>query len=227
MRLFKRRAVPQAPDADFLQFLAEYGLVAFDHQLRLSEVVGDRDWQLDQDRGVLRFGDDIVLDAQILGSSSDRSQTWLWAWANPSVGDELTREARRARELGAASAASVFTAPEFPISRVGDDHALALCAAGLLGADAYYRCPYPGGAAIVVVDCAQVHAQRSEADVPSLLLEAVQAIPDAVSRVSIARYLDTNAITFAPADDGITLGNGTSLRFDSAGRLVEIASSDG
>src|SRR5919108_6022775 len=98
MRFFKRKAAPrEAPDADFLAFLAEHGLIAFDRQLRLAEVVGERDWQLDQDRGVLTFGDDISLDAQILGSASDRSGTWLWAWANPSIDDRLTREARRAR----------------------------------------------------------------------------------------------------------------------------------
>lgn len=205
--------------------LVDVGLAAFDRQLAFAELVGDRDWQLDQDAGVLRLGPDLVLPAQILGSQSDKAGTWLWAWANPSVDDRLTAMARSVRALGGDRAVAVLTDSQVDLARIGDAHLLALAAAGLVDADAYYRCPYPGGAAFVFVDLADGRpgvdlgaGARAEA----VIGRAIVDVPQLVSRRSVERYLDHLGARVSRHDDAIFIDPGLTIRFDALGRLTSI-----
>jgi hypothetical protein len=77
MRFLRRRPEPPEPDPDFLGLLAEGGLASFERQLGFAELVGERDSLLDQESGVLRLGDDLVLPVQLLGSEATGSGTWL------------------------------------------------------------------------------------------------------------------------------------------------------
>jgi hypothetical protein len=203
--------------------LVEVGLAAFDRQLAFADLVGDRDWQLDQDAGVLRLGPDLVLPAQILGSVSDKAGTWLWAWANPSVEDRLTATARSVAALGGDRAMTVLTDPQVDLARIGDAHLLALAASGLIDADAYYRCPYPGGAAFVIVDLADGRPAVDRdpgARAGAVIGRAVADIPQLVSRASVERYLDHLGARVSRRDDAISIGPGLTMRFDALGRLT-------
>jgi hypothetical protein len=67
---------------------------------------GFDDWTCDQDAGVIRFvkedGTGIQARVQIIGSYAPDSETWEWAWNNPHVNEELSRDARVARAHGEA-----------------------------------------------------------------------------------------------------------------------------
>src|SRR5687768_7920463 len=54
-------------------------------------------WDLVQEVGDLVFSFDdgfrAVAPAQIIGSYNSEDQTWLWAWANPSIHEKLRKDA--------------------------------------------------------------------------------------------------------------------------------------
>jgi hypothetical protein len=60
-------------------------------------------WDFSQDTGelVFTFPDMIVrAPAQIIGSFDSQDGSWMWAWANSSIADYLTRDSVRVREYG-------------------------------------------------------------------------------------------------------------------------------
>ena len=61
-------------------------------------------WDLDQESGKIIFhfadGFKAVAPVQIIGSLNVDKQSWLWAWANPSVLDPLTQHARNLKGYG-------------------------------------------------------------------------------------------------------------------------------
>ena len=61
-------------------------------------------WDIDQAEGVIRWSNEDGMraeaKAQIVGSWSKESQTWLWAWDNGSIADSLKADARRTRQFG-------------------------------------------------------------------------------------------------------------------------------
>jgi hypothetical protein len=61
-------------------------------------------WDLNQDTGELLFsfadGLQAVAPAQIIGTYNSEDQTWLWAWANPSIDEKLRKDALKVREYG-------------------------------------------------------------------------------------------------------------------------------
>lgn len=61
---------PIGPDGDFLELLHEVALAAYERQLAFTQVVGDRDWLLDQQGAILVLGNDLVLPAQVIGTES-------------------------------------------------------------------------------------------------------------------------------------------------------------
>jgi hypothetical protein len=214
---------PIEPDPGFMLLLADHGLVAFERQLAFAEVVGERDWQLDQDAGILQLGDDLALSAQILGSAADESGTWLWAWANPSVDASLTQAAWRTREIGDQRGIAALTEPEVPLARVIDDHTLVLAIAGALDADAYYRCPYPGGAAFVTVEVAGTRG-NDRVDPATRAVEvinaALMAFPHILGRRAVDRYIETIGAPYARDGAMISIGGKATLRFDELDRLT-------
>lgn len=61
-------------------------------------------WDLNQETGELSFsfadGIRAVARAQIIGTYNSEDQTWLWAWANSSVDEQLKKDAQKVREYG-------------------------------------------------------------------------------------------------------------------------------
>lgn len=216
--------VPE-PDEAYLDLLADHALIAFDRQQLFEAWSGDRDWILDQDQGLLLLGDDLVLPAQILGSVSDRSRTWLWAWANPSVETSLTKHARRAQEIGTERSIEVLTDPQVNLGSIPDVPLLVLAVTGALGADAYYPCPYPGGAAYLTVEVPDEvkHDTRPSVErATTTISRAIIGAPVLVSRRSIERYLAHLGVAIEDGSSGdhIGLEQGTTFRFDDNGRLT-------
>jgi len=54
-----------------------------ERQLRLGTLIGDQhQWTFDMASGRLQFNEQHSFPVQLLGSESEESNTWLWAWAN-------------------------------------------------------------------------------------------------------------------------------------------------
>ena len=214
-------------DPGLQTLLDDHLLPAFDRQLAFAAFAGDRDWDLDQDAGHLRLGDDLVLPAQILGTVSEATSTWRWSWANPSVDEALTLKAREALEIGRERGIGVLTAPDVDLARIGDGHVLALAVAGLLDADAYYRCPYDGGEAFVLVTLPQVREAMPEpaaVRAVSVISEALLGLPVPITKAAIAGYLRDLALPVSESSREVRIDDdsATRFRFDPAGRLTGI-----
>lgn len=224
MRWFRRKAPPE-PDDDFLDLLAEHGLAFYERQAAFEQRIAGLDWRLDQDRGIVSVGDDLELPAQILGSEAVRDNTWMWAWANPTVEESLSAKSREARSIGHAQGIEVLTEPQIDTHRAGDGYLLALATCGLLDADAYYPCPYPGGVLYVIVDLGD--------DVPPLgppggervvrlISMMLEDAPRLASRRAIERYLTTIRADISSSGGSIRISQDATLTFDELGRLTEM-----
>ncbi len=136
--------------------------LALSRQRDLGERIGSHDWGFDMDAGTMTFtkrgflgigGEKIATACQVLGSESELSRTWLWAWANQQSGipAALLTTCGSLRARGDAQQIEELTTPSLPLD-AWDGHRLAMIASGLTADCAgYYRGPYPNGALFVLL----------------------------------------------------------------------------
>lgn len=103
----------------------------------------EEQWNFSQDTGelVLTFHDKIArAPAQIIGSFDLRKGTWMWAWANPTISESLTRDSIRVRDYGKQHGIRRLTMPQWPCVELDGWHMAAL-ANRLCGSNGAYRGP--------------------------------------------------------------------------------------
>src|SRR5208283_456958 len=95
-------------------YLEKYGLLSLEKQDKLAFLIGEHIQQLDLDEGKIRF-DSLEFPFQVLGTESDNTVTWLWAWAEDQeeIPVNLIAASLELRNWG--SSAGI---PEFSISSV-------------------------------------------------------------------------------------------------------------
>jgi hypothetical protein len=73
---------------------------------RLNEEykLGSYHWDLDQTTGKLIFSDGgvpkVIANAQIVGSYSTYSHTWMWSWANETVDENMKKDIGNVKKYG-------------------------------------------------------------------------------------------------------------------------------
>lgn len=139
-----------APTSSFSSWFDRYAFTAFSRQLFLAEMAADLPWGFSLDDGRLTVGD-YVWQAEILGTESEHSQTWLWSWANTAgVPQALTGRAEQLRLWGTEGQLPWFTAPSATLDEI-DPQAIAMIAVGMLGLPAFFKATYDGGAAYLLL----------------------------------------------------------------------------
>lgn len=76
-------------------------------------------WDLDQTSGTIRwtFGDRVAeAPAQILGTFSPTSGTWLWAWANDSLLPSVRTTSEEVRSWGERNGQTMLTTPKLALT---------------------------------------------------------------------------------------------------------------
>ena len=121
-------------------------------------------WDLDQEDGQLVFtGKQLTATApaQIIGTYSTQSGTWLWAWDNPSVLPPLQEHARRVREYGEQHGIAALTTRKL---ECGEEEAweFTALACHLCGAQGAYR--GPAGQALVFMTFGMSRCRRPRAN---------------------------------------------------------------
>ena len=122
-------------------------------QLACGEhVVGEQDWEVNFQKGVIQFGNDEY-PIQFLGSESREDETWLWGWENVNQFDEkLLKLVKTAKQQGEALGLESFGVAEVALNNSINGHNLATVVCGLQEPPlCYYRCPHSGGAAFVAL----------------------------------------------------------------------------
>jgi hypothetical protein len=70
----------------FQNMLDDAGLLSYEHQLHLMDVLGEHEWNVDFDAGTISFLGENSLTVRtwhFLGSAAPEPRSWLWSWANP------------------------------------------------------------------------------------------------------------------------------------------------
>ena len=124
-------------------------------QTHLEERIGPYrhfDWR--QDRQQLVFTNPglptLLADVQFIGDLSSSSNTWLWAWANPTVIEPLRQGVVDVRAYGREHGAKRLITPQWPATEA-DAWQMTAIAAKLLHAEAAYRTRYSGGLVFMVL----------------------------------------------------------------------------
>lgn len=101
-------------------------------------------WFYDQETGELTFSDgkDVKLriDYEQVGSVSNISQTWLWAWANPHLDEKVNRRIAKVLEYGKNNEIKKLVERKWAAEEV-DGWEMTAIAAYLLKAKGAYRVP--------------------------------------------------------------------------------------
>jgi len=143
-------------------------------------VVKNRDWNVDFDRGIISFGEEEY-PLQFLGSESNSSNTWLWAWENINGFDEnIISLAREIKAKGEKLNLEALTTAEINISDELNGHTLSIVACGLADKNyCYYRDPYSDGAIFVAFDGVdeRVFAPINAKDFADIVVNSIQQFP--------------------------------------------------
>jgi hypothetical protein len=129
-----------------LRIFERYALLSLEKQTRLDQVLGEHTVDIDLDAGVARFSEGRAYPFQVLGTESENSLTWLWAWADEQteVADSLLASARHMKVWGEQQGISELTLPSLDLDRA-DGTMLSLIASEVCGASGFYRDHYTGG----------------------------------------------------------------------------------
>jgi len=77
--------------------------------------------EYDQDSGTMTFSEEgtqqkVMARFQVVGTYSDDSKTWLWAWDNPYLLDKTTEESIKIKEFGEQNKIQKLTDPKWEAS---------------------------------------------------------------------------------------------------------------
>ena len=205
--------------------LSQHVASSLTRQYALDEFIGEHRWELDLDRGTVDFGEGRRFPVQILGTESELSNTWLWAWANRAsdIPPRLLTAAEQLRSLGEREGIAELTERKLPLAVV-DGHMLALIASGVCDADCYYRGPYEGGAVFFLITHSPL-AHRPPTPAHPMAAVIMQAISlyDVEHRPMVESYLRQEG--FRVVERAGTLrgsapdGRQLAVTFDALGRI--------
>jgi len=221
-------------------------------QLALGEIIGDRDFSFDATAGTLGFGDDLAFPMQVLGSVSRQSSTWLWAWASPQpLPKQLLQAAQQLKALGTGQGIGELyeegfdiVSPPAPVeslldmhqrlTNIGhaqeplDGHLIAMLAAGVCQADAYYGADYGRGIAYVLlprVPGTETHRSDVPTAMAAVFAELLQLPYPLDHRAAFGAYVQQKGYTAETNGRQVRGTKGPQVitaTFDGADRLTAL-----
>src|SRR5437588_178482 len=147
----------QAKNADSYEKFLEEAMAKFGPgATRLNEEykLASYWWHLDQGTGKLTFSEDgvtkVIADAQIVGSYSTYSHTWLWSWANKYVDEGMKKDIGKVKEYGERHRYKELTTAKWECD---EDYAWTMTAAAgyLLKSKGAYRGPIEDGYVYILI----------------------------------------------------------------------------
>jgi hypothetical protein len=208
-------------------YLEKYGLLSLEKQDKLMLLVGEHMHEIDLENGKIRF-DDVEFPFQALGTESDNTLTWLWAWADEQaeVSEDLLDAARQMRDWGKREGLREFVVPGVDLDKA-DGLAFSLIAGEVCKASCFYRDAYEGGSLFVLLFDNDIDRQPPF-DIARLSRQYAYLISryDLDHRNALLSYL--NAKGLSPLSHGsqitgkLETGELLSAEFDKAGRLMSL-----
>lgn len=232
---------------DLSDLYARHAALSLEKQLALGHVIGTRSFAFDADAGTLSFGDGLQFPMQVLGTVSRQSNSWLWAWASPQpVSPALLRAAHQLRTLGqrlgleeleeegfdlvtpAVAGLAAASGPDYAPDPL-DGHYLAMLAAGVCQASAYYGADYGRGIAYVLlpqVPAIEARLSDEPARMAAVFTQLLRLPYVLDHRVALGTYLQQKG--YAVAESGPQLRGQKNeylleATFNDAGQLGRLA----
>jgi len=209
-------------------YLEQYALLALEKQEKLAALVNDHTSELDLDSGKIIFANRLELPFQVLGSESNNTLTWLWAWSEEQteIPEHFLISSLQLRDWGEQEGIEEFTIPSVDLSRA-DGHVLSLISSQISSASCYYRSPYEGGAVFVLISSELVDRQ------PPFGLDGLsRQFTDLISRYefnhrnALVSYVRANNLSFTEKGPFVSAqlvtGEKLIVEFDGQGRLKTI-----
>ncbi len=220
-----------AVSTTFETLLLKHAAHAYEKQLFLGKVIGQRNWHYDLTQGKILFGDDIAFDMQLLGTEGHNSGTWLWAWANTAsqIPPQLLAAANTVKAYGEQNSIPTLTTAQLSLDSLYNGHNLAMVSSGVFKANAYYRAPYDGGALfLLLVDTDFPEDLRHPVDRVAITFpKFIVNVPLGNQRVTLTGYLESHGLIVKSTDKRIrgthpTDRSEVAALFDEQDRLADI-----
>ncbi len=206
--------------------VVEHLLVGRARARMLEEIREGKPWNVALDRGELTIGG-AAYQVQILGTYSEQSNTFLWAWANPgsagwtpslTVANALRT---RAEEPGQA----VYAEPKVAADWV-NPRELALVAGEVSGGHPVFVGGYDGGAAFLLVTSLRLDFKKLELTyLPGIVLD-LPSLTVADPRLCTFSFLERLGFEVDETESSLvaTRADGrVRVDYDDQGRAVEVA----
>ena len=180
---------------------------------------------VDFDAGRLRFSEGPEFRFQVLGTESDNTLNWLWAWAEEQedLASGLLTSSLQMKEWGAKAGIPEFTVPSVDLEKA-DGRILSLIASEVCAASCYYPDSYDGGASFLLLFGGELERQPGF-DVAGLSRQFsdLPALYELNHRNAFVSYLRAKGLPFTEQGTVMDLelesGEHVRLEFDSAGSL--------
>ncbi len=209
----------------FTEHLEQSALLSLEKQSKLAGMTGEYLHELDLDAGMIRFSRDLAFPIQVLGTESDNTLTWLWAWAEEQtdIPEGLVHSSLQLRNWGMREGVREFTLPSVDLDQA-DGNAIALVSTQIAGASSYFRDSYEGGAAYYLVFDKSIDS-RPSLDRAGLLRHLTDLFfrYELNHRNVLLSYLQEKGLS--PVSKGLFItceldsGERVTAEFDEAGKL--------
>jgi hypothetical protein len=206
------------------ELLERYGGISLEKQHDLGEVIGDGRWSVDINKGEISFGPDLNFPIQVLGTFSESSRTWLWAWENvqSQLPENLLQHALQLKSYGEEHGIDRFTVGKLDAD--GDDpHFFGLIASGMFNASGYYVADYEGGSMAATLKSDKVESLRRHDHGRSMIVFSQLISQFQMNhKHALASYMLMKGYTVTASGNRLTAtrgGDKVEAKFDKNARL--------
>ncbi|MEL6307673.1 MAG: DUF6882 domain-containing protein [Chloroflexota bacterium] len=217
----------------------KYGAAAYERQVHFADIVGDAmpSYKVDLNKGILTLNE-TAFAIQLLGTESEATESWLWAWAmndDGSVPEIVLNVALQIRAFGEENNVPEFTSDDtIPVDDRVSGQRFGLIACVLCDGNAYFRMPYEGGAIFLLIK-----DSTFPTDERHLITRMTSSFPQFIQNMQIFDHLTAmehyakhhNLKVTKTRESGLIVLNcahedGTTLRatFDARSRLTQLQS---
>jgi hypothetical protein len=217
---------------NLVSYFERYALLSLEKQLKFAQLTGEYIAEMNLDAGLISFSEGIQFPFQVIGTESDNTLTWLWAWADEQteLPAELIKASLKMRSWGEKQGIPECTTPSVDLNRT-NGHVLSMIASEICGADCYYHDAYEGGGVFLLLFGEAISRQPGfTADELSRHISFLLSLCDFNHRNAFLSYFKLRSL---PATEHATfivgeLESGEDIRadFDSSGRLISINGMD-
>jgi len=167
--------------------------------------------------------------AQVLGTESEATRTWLWAWANEgsNIPAPLLQASLQLKALGEAQEILELAQPQLPLGEV-NGHFFLMIASGVCQANAYFRAPYEGGAAFLLIkdETFPKHADPPLQRIATIFPQAIASIEIPDHKLALMGHLEYYGLPYKDLGSEIVVMEGSerllTATFDYDHRLTQL-----